>query len=98
MTPTRSRHPTRRPIARQLGIRTLIFDRYVDQRGTGAFILVEPTTNFTAGAGMIDAPLHDPTPGSHPGVAERLAHLARTAPSEGEAIEAVRRALEELLT
>ena len=37
-------------------------------------------------------------PDRHPGAAERLAHLARTAPSEGEAIEAVRRALEEMLT
>jgi sulfate adenylyltransferase large subunit len=78
--------------------RALIFDRYKDQRGTGAFILIEPTTNFTAGAGMISDPLSDQTPGSHPGVAERLAHLARSAHSEGEAIEAVRRALEELLT
>jgi sulfate adenylyltransferase large subunit len=78
--------------------RALIYDRYRDQRGTGAFILIEPTTNFTAGAGMISDPLSDQTPASHPGVAERLAHLARTAASEGEAIEAVRRALEELLT
>jgi sulfate adenylyltransferase subunit 1 len=78
--------------------RALIFDRYTEQRGTGAFILIEPTTNFTAGAGMIVNPLKDQTAGSHPGVAERLAHLARAAHSEGEAIEAVRRALEEMLT
>ena len=78
--------------------RALIYDRYVDQRGTGAFILIEPTTNFTAGAGMIAEHLPDQAPDKHPGAAERLAHLARTATSEGEAIEAVRRALEELLT
>jgi sulfate adenylyltransferase large subunit len=78
--------------------RALIYDRYADQRGTGCFVLIEPTTNFTAGAGMISDPLSDQAPASHPGVAERLAHLARTAHSEGEAIEAVRRALEELLT
>jgi len=78
--------------------RPLIYDRYQDQRGMGAFILVEPTTNFTAGAGMITDPLSDSGPASHPGFAEKLAHLARTAPSEGEAIEAVRRALEEMLT
>jgi sulfate adenylyltransferase subunit 1 (EFTu-like GTPase family) len=78
--------------------RALIFDKYSDQRGTGAFILIEPTTNFTAGAGMISEALSDKTAASHPGAAERLAHLARTATSEGEAIEAVRRALEELLT
>jgi sulfate adenylyltransferase subunit 1 (EFTu-like GTPase family) len=78
--------------------RPLIFDRYADQRGTGAFILIEPTTNFTAGAGMIADALPDQAPDQHPGAAERLAHLARTATSEGEAIEAVRRALEDMLT
>jgi sulfate adenylyltransferase large subunit len=78
--------------------RAVIFDRYTEQRGTGAFILIEPTTNFTAGAGMIVNPLKEQAAGSHPGVAERLAHLARSAHSEGEAIEAVRRALEEMLT
>jgi sulfate adenylyltransferase large subunit len=78
--------------------RALIYDKYTDQRGTGSFILIEPTTNFTAGAGMIAEHLQDSTPDRHPGAAERLAHLARTAPTEGDAIEAVRRALEELLT
>ena len=33
--------------------RPLIFDRYADNRGTGSFILIDPATNFTAGAGMI---------------------------------------------
>ncbi|MEO7191952.1 MAG: GTP-binding protein [Vicinamibacterales bacterium] len=78
--------------------RALIFDRYAEQRGTGAFILIEPTTNFTAGAGMISDPLPDRAAASHPGAAERIAHIARVAASEGEAIEAVRRALEDLLT
>ena len=78
--------------------RALVYDKYTDQRGTGSFILIEPTTNFTAGAGMIAEHLQDAAPDRHPGAAERLAHLARTASSEGEAIEAVRRALEELLT
>jgi sulfate adenylyltransferase subunit 1 (EFTu-like GTPase family) len=78
--------------------RALIYDRYSEHRGTGAFILIEPTTNFTAGAGMISEPLSDRAAASHPGAAERIAHLARTAASEGEAIEAVRRALEEMLT
>src|SRR4029077_194418 len=31
--------------------RPLIFDRYTDNRGTGSFILIDPATNFTAGAG-----------------------------------------------
>ncbi len=33
--------------------RPLIFDRYAENRGTGSFILIDPATNFTAGAGMI---------------------------------------------
>jgi sulfate adenylyltransferase large subunit len=78
--------------------RALVYDRYADQRFTGSFILIEPTTNFTAAAGMIAEHLPDAAPDRHPGAAERLAHLARTAASEGEAIEAVRRALDELLT
>ena len=78
--------------------RALIYDKYADLRGTGAFILIEPTTNFTAGAGMIASPLADKAAASPPGAAERIAHLARAAHSEGEAIEAVRRALEDLLT
>jgi sulfate adenylyltransferase subunit 1 (EFTu-like GTPase family) len=76
----------------------LIFDRYTYRRGMGAFVLIEPTTNFTAGAGMIAEPLPEQAADRHPGAAERIAHVARTAASEGEAIEAVRRALEELLT
>ena len=78
--------------------RALVYDKYSEHRGTGSFILIEPTTNFTAGAGMIAEHLQDAAPDRHPGAAERLAHLARTASSEGEAIEAVRRALEDLLT
>jgi sulfate adenylyltransferase subunit 1 (EFTu-like GTPase family) len=78
--------------------RPLIFDRYADQRGMGSFIIIEPTTNFTAGAGMIANPLAEQTADRHPGAAERIAHAARSAASEGEAIEAVRRALEALLT
>src|SRR4051812_13153644 len=32
--------------------RPIIFDRYLDNRGTGSFILIDPATNFTSGAGM----------------------------------------------
>ncbi len=35
--------------------RPLFFDRYTDNRATGAFILIDPTTNETLGAGMITA-------------------------------------------
>ena len=70
--------------------RPLVFDRYADNRGTGSFILIDPATQFTCGAGMITdagargrrrrhaAPLS---------FAERLAHMARRAASDEEAAE-----------
>jgi sulfate adenylyltransferase large subunit len=75
------------------------FDPYVDNRFTGSFIVIDPATNFTSGAGMIVAPVRK-ADGSKVQVsaAERLAQLARAAGSEAEAIEAVRQALEEILT
>jgi len=79
--------------------RPIIFDRYVENRGTGSFILIDPATNFTSGAGMISDALRDrASSGGRSGAAERLARLARAAQSEAEAIEAVREALEDLLT
>jgi sulfate adenylyltransferase large subunit len=80
--------------------RPLVFDRYRDSRGTGSFILIDPATHFTCGAGMITEPL-GVTHEAHNAplsFAERIAHLARRAPSDAEAAEAVRKALEELLT
>ena len=32
---------------------TLFFDPYIDNRATGAFIIIDPETNSTAGAGMV---------------------------------------------
>jgi sulfate adenylyltransferase large subunit len=81
--------------------RPLVFDRYERNRATGSFILIDPSTHFTAGAGMIvnasreGAPAAAATPIS---AAERLALLARHAGSDADAIEAVRKALEEMLT
>ncbi|MBI3400324.1 MAG: GTP-binding protein [Acidobacteria bacterium] len=76
----------------------VVFDRYADNRSTGSFILIDPATNFTAGAGMIADPLGEaPVHVEYPSAAERLARLARAAPSDGDAVEAVRRALEEIL-
>jgi sulfate adenylyltransferase large subunit len=78
--------------------RPLIFDRYVDNRATGSFILIDPATNFTAGAGMIANPRHERDGfAAPPSAAERLVKLARAAATEAEAVEAVRRALEGLL-
>jgi sulfate adenylyltransferase subunit 1 (EFTu-like GTPase family) len=79
--------------------RPLIFDKYADNRATGSFVLIDPTTNFTAGAGMIADGVRDRTPvGARPSAAERLARIARSAASDAEAIEAVRKALDELLS
>ena len=77
--------------------RPLIFDPYEQDRVTGSFILIDPATNFTAGAGMIVKATRDVSPMARPGAAERLARAARAAATDAEAIEAVRRALEEML-
>ena len=80
--------------------RPLVFDRYGENRATGSFIIIDPATHFTAGAGMITNPLqHTVRPVIAPiSAAERLALLARHAGSDAEAVEAMRRALEELLS
>jgi sulfate adenylyltransferase subunit 1 len=78
--------------------RPLVFDRYRDIRATGSFILIDPTTNFTAGAGMIiDAIRDDHTSEYRPNAAERLVTIARSAASHDEAVAAMQRAIEELL-
>jgi sulfate adenylyltransferase large subunit len=79
--------------------RPVMFDPYVDNRFTGSFVIIDPATNFTSGAGMMGLPVRDPGAGTAlPGIAERLAHMARAAGSDREAAEALRRALEELLS
>jgi sulfate adenylyltransferase large subunit len=81
--------------------RPLVFDRYDANRTTGSFILIDPSTQFTAGAGMIVNAIRDGAAAAVPppiSAAERLALLARHAGSDAEAIEAIRKALEEMLT
>ena len=80
--------------------RPLVFDRYTENRMTGSFIIIDPATHFTAGAGMITNPLQHAvrTVNAPISAAERLALLARHAASDAEAVEAMRRALEELLS
>jgi sulfate adenylyltransferase large subunit len=79
--------------------RPVLFDRYADNRGTGSFILIDPATNFTAGAGMIVEAVRERAAAvARPSAAERIARLARAASSDAEAADAVRKALEELLT
>ena len=81
--------------------RPLVFDPYEANRGTGSFILIDPATHFTAGAGMITHAVREGTEAAAAApvsAAERLALLARRAGSDREAVEAVRQALEEMLT
>jgi sulfate adenylyltransferase large subunit len=80
--------------------RPIVFDRYVENRGTGSFILIDPATQFTCGAGMITEPTRE-TSHLHAApltFAERLAHMARRAESDQEAADLIRKALEEMLT
>ncbi|MEQ1573664.1 MAG: hypothetical protein ABL993_05400, partial [Vicinamibacterales bacterium] len=66
----------------------------------GSFIIIDPSTHFTAGAGMIVNPVREGSaPVTHTMTwAERLAQIARGAQSDEEAAELVRKALEEMLT
>ena len=77
--------------------RPMVFDSYQTDRTTGSFILIDPATNFTAGAGMIVKRIAEHR-SVHAGAAGRLAHAARTAASDADAVDAVRRVLEEILT
>ena len=81
--------------------RPLVFDRYETNRSTGSFIVIDPTTHFTAGAGMIVNAAREVgvnTVAAPVSAAERLALLARRAGSDAEAVAAIRLALEEMLT
>jgi sulfate adenylyltransferase subunit 1 len=79
--------------------RPIIFDRYLDNRTTGSFIVIDPASNFTAGAGMIvDAVREHTAAAAEPSAAERIARLARGAATDAEAVAAVRKALEDLLS
>ncbi len=80
--------------------RPLVFDVYSENRATGSFVLIDPATNFTAGAGMI---AHEVRGSRQRGfgrssAAERLALAARLASTDETAIDAVQRLLEEILT
>ena len=79
--------------------RPIVFDGYRTNRTTGSFILIDPATNFTAGAGMIVRRVTERRGDiATSGAAGRLAKAARMAASESDAVDAVRRVLEEILT
>jgi sulfate adenylyltransferase subunit 1 (EFTu-like GTPase family) len=76
----------------------LVFDGYRDNRMTGSFILIDPATNFTAGAGMIGEPVREHAHVvRHDMASRRIARAARAASTDAEAAEAVRLVLEEIL-
>ncbi len=75
----------------------LVFDPYTENRTTGSFVLIDPATNFTAGAGMILRHVREDDGAGMGSAAERLALAARAAATDAEAIEAVRRLLEHSL-
>ena len=79
--------------------RPLVFDAYKVNRVTGSFLLIDSATNATSGAGLIVRALRDRS--RQPDGADaafRLAQAARAAASEHDAVDAVRRVLEEILT
>ena len=79
--------------------RPLVFDSYEGNRSTGSFLLIDPATNATAGAGLIVRAVNERRSSFHRSdAASRIALAARSAPSEDDAAEAVRRVLEEILT
>jgi sulfate adenylyltransferase large subunit len=79
--------------------RPLVFDPYDQNRTTGSFIVIDPATNSTAGAGMIVRGLEENADTTRElAAAVRLARAARSAASEEAAIDAVRRVLEDILT
>lgn len=76
----------------------IVFDGYAGHHGTGSFIVIDPATSFTAGAGMIVQPARDLVRTTDRlSAAERLAHLARSAATDTDAVTAVLQALEEIL-
>jgi sulfate adenylyltransferase large subunit len=81
--------------------RPLMFDRYERDRTMGSFILIDPATHFTAGAGLIEGAASLGAVASVDtavSLAQRLALLARRAGTDAEAIDAVGKALEEMLS
>jgi sulfate adenylyltransferase subunit 1 len=77
----------------------IVFDSYADNRTTGSFVLIDPSTNFTAGAGMVTQAVRERATSVHEASASvRLALAARAAATDAEAAETVRLMLEEILT
>jgi sulfate adenylyltransferase large subunit len=78
--------------------RPLVYERYADDRAMGCFVLIDPDTNFTAGAGMITASAETgAVPRRLHAASERIATAARAAETTAGAIEAVHTALEVFL-
>jgi sulfate adenylyltransferase large subunit len=79
--------------------RPLVFDSYAGNRSTGSFLLIDPATNATAGAGLIVRAMTERRSAfANANAASRIALAARSASSQDDAVDAVRRVLEEILT
>ena len=78
--------------------RPLVFDRYGENRTTGSFVLIDPGDQLHGGRrdDRRRRARGDDDP-DDAGGGERLARAARSAATETEAIDAVRRVLEEIL-
>jgi sulfate adenylyltransferase subunit 1 len=77
----------------------IVFDSYADNRTTGSFVLIDASTNFTAGAGMVTHAVGERADSVQQASASvRIAQAARAASTDAEAAEAVRLMLEEILT
>ena len=82
--------------------RPLVFDRYEINRGTGSFIVIDPATHFTAGAGMIVNAVREGSADDRRRAGERrrtpgAARAAAPAPTPKPS-RPIRKALEEMLT
>lgn len=71
----------------------LIYDSYRQNRQTGAFILIDPVTNFTSAVGMITEPEAEQAAGASEGIVIDLAACG-IAPEHDEAIAEFCRALQ----
>jgi sulfate adenylyltransferase large subunit len=79
--------------------RPLMVDPYDRNRTIGSFVLIDPLTNATAGAGMVVSASGESQAGmASQAVAQRLSAAARSATTDTDAILAVQRVLEEILT
>lgn len=72
--------------------RNFSFDLYTQNRNSGSFILIDPLTNATVGAGMITESLGDPKHGAHADDVHALASIETAGILRGTAVDPRERA------